>query len=175
MSSYSCQACGDPKGACCSDGKGGQACNDGQSCVANFCPASTPAGWSGDPCGSGAEKCQNKMTCNTSNKCECGDASAWLSCTQDSKSVCATGGGPAPPPSGGCPGNWPPAAASIKPKASDPMCQAYGGNCTGTDGSKCSVGQFGQVGGGTLCSDATNAATVTTLYNSGGKFCFRAT
>lgn len=145
--SYTCTLCGDPTKPCCIDAKGTQSCTDGQTCVANMCPKSIDAGWSGQPCGTvaGQPPCQGKLACDATTKtCGCVKDSEWLQCSADNKSVCAPGGsGPTPaPPSGG---------------------GIYDGDCNDTQAAGCSPDKyvcFTQPGktGPNSCSPATGDA-----------------
>jgi hypothetical protein len=130
MSGFTCTDCGAETKVCCDVTTGAQACQDGQICgTDNMCPAAIPSGWAGDPCGTGATKCQGELTCDpTSKNCECNQDAKWTSCSADNTKVCA----PASTPPG------PPAPPSGK----------YTGNCQAGQGTKCATGQFYCYAGG---------------------------
>lgn len=158
--SYSCVACGDAGAPCCADDGKTQQCKDGQACQANYCPAAIPAGWAGDPCGTGDDKCQGKLTCSADQKCECSADSQWTVCSADNSKVCAPGDGP---PGGDCT-NWP-ADASFKPTNSDDtLCTLFKGNCDNTTKGNCAAGQFHMImingKSNDACYDSTSDGSV---------------
>ncbi len=185
MSGFSCVTCGAEKGPCC-DVSGGakQACQDGQQCGSDhMCPAAVGPGWAGDPCGTGQQQCNGKLSCNTQkNQCECNQSAEWTVCSADNTKVCAPGSGPPPgPPSGACQG-WP-SSAGFKPKGpNDSLCKMFKGNCDPSD-KVCAKGQFhtiqvkGQPSKACANSDAAGEAVLKSSFAgstdpSQTNFCF---